>query len=412
MVRQYDVTREEVARAWTSVQASEGCAGCDGQSIDKIRGDLDNQLYKIWNRMSSGSYIPSPVKLVEIPKAKGGVRVLGVPTVADRIAQSVIKERLEAVLEKQFHPSSYGYRPNRSPIDAVAVCRQRCFEHEWLVEFDIKGFFDNLDHDLCMEMLKRYTEDQTVLLYALKFLKAKGLRSNGEEVSRDRGASQGGVISPILSNLYLHEALDKWMAETHPTIKFERFADDWVVHCVSEKQAYYIKSRIEGRLKQFKLELHPDKTKVIYTGSSNKHDARGHKLLRKFTFLGYDFKPRFVKGRLIFSPGMGRGALKRTLEKIKTEWHLNQMIGEELIEVARRVNPVIRGWLNYYGHFRRSDLYKLGRQIDQRLAIFLKKKHKVIRTWNQAWKALGLNKELYPKMFCHWHMICQTRRAG
>jgi len=411
MTRLYDVTRGEVDAAWKAVRSAGGCAGTDGREIKDLEKDLEGQLYKIWNRMSSGSYIPSSVLLVDIPKAKGGVRRLGIPTVSDRVAQRVIKNRLEVILEEQFHVNSYAYRPNRSAIDAVTMCRQQCFRHEWLIEVDIKGFFDNLDHDLCMEMLGKYTQDKSILLYVKKFLKAKGQKQNGEEVLREKGTPQGGVVSPVIANLYLHEAFDLWMSESFPNIKWERYADDCVVHCVSEKQALWIKDQIGKRLALYKLELHPEKTRIVYTGKSNDYDHRKHNLSRKFTFLGYDFKPRYVKGKVVYSPGIGRGALKAMLHKIKTEWCLRHKLGKDLTEIARSVNPVIRGWINYYGHHRRSDLNELALMINTKIVWFMKRKHKSIPTWNKGWKRLKMLKRENSKLFCHWHMICQTRGA-
>lgn len=409
MVKQYDVTREEVYESWQSVQAARGCAGVDDQSIEEIRADLDNQLYKIYNRMASGSYIPQAVKLVEIPKAKGGVRQLGIPTVTDRVAQGVIKNKLEKILESKFHPNSYGYRPNRSAIDAVSECRTNCFRYRWLLEVDIKGFFDNLDHDLCMQMLSKYTQDKTILLYSRKFLKAKGVREDGTEIEREKGTPQGGVVSPILANLYLHEAFDQWMSERFEDLKFERYADDFVIHCVSEKQAEYIKDLLTRRLKQFKLELHPEKTRIVYTGRSNDHDKRGHELKRSFTFLGYDFKPRNYKGKIVYTPGISKGALKRVRETIQKKWNL-QAVAREFLEIADKVNPVIRGWINYYGHFRRSELYKLARIIDGRLVSHIKRKYAINR--QKGWDRLRKIKEETPKLLCHWYMIMQEEHAG
>lgn len=403
LVRRYNVTREEVHQAWLSVQAAEGCPGCDAQSIEETRADLDGQLYKIWNRLASGSYIPAPVMLVEIPKAKGGTRTLGIPTVADRIAQTVIKNRLEKVLESKFHPSSYGYRPKRSAIDAIAVCRQQCFEHKWLLEIDIKSFFDSMDHDLCMMMLAKHTDDKLTLLYVRKFLKAKGKRGE-EEVERMKGTCQGGCVSPVLANLYLHEALDEWMKAEFPHIKFERYADDAVVHCVSERQAVHIKKRLIERMTLYKLELHPEKTRIVYVGTDQIRDNQGKKPARKFTFLGYDFKPRFVKGKVVFSPGIGKGASMRILEVIKKEWGLN-LTFRSLEDLATKANQYIRGWINYYGHFRRSDLNQVAYKINTKLVKFLKRKCKKIQTWQHGWKVLDLIRKKAPKLFCHWYMI-------
>lgn len=400
--------------AWKAVRQAGGGSGHDRIKISDIEADLDNQLYKIWNRMASGSHIPQPVLLVDIPKADGGIRQLGIPTVRDRIAQTVIKNRLEPILEPMFHADSYAYRPGKSAIDAVTLCRERCFKHDWLLEIDIKAFFDNLDHDILMDMVQKYTDDITVLLYVKKFLKAPAVNHDGEEIVREMGTPQGGVVSPILANLYLHEVFDAWMSEAFPDIQFERYADDIVVHCVSENQAYYMKNRIEGRMSMFNLAMHPDKTRVVYTGTSNDLDKRGHGLSRKFTFLGYDFKPRMFKGRIIFTPGMGKGALKRIRHVIKEKWQLKHRQSESLKDIAKSVNRIITGWINYYGHHRRSSLYALAELIDEHLVGFLKKKvkpkNKSQQSWKQGWCALKAYKQEHPREFSHWHMISSTKR--
>lgn len=412
MTRQYDVTLTEVSEAWKSVRKAGGASGYDKQTISDIEEDAENQIYKIWNRMSSGSYMAAPVLLVEIPKAKGGIRQLGIPTVCDRIAQKVVKNRLEVILEEQFHKDSYAYRPGRSAIDAVTVTRERCFKYEWLLEIDIKGFFDNLDHEIMMQMLEKQTDDKFILLYCRRFLQATMVNEEGVEKSRNRGTPQGGVISPILANLYLDEAFDQWMAEKFPEIEFERYADDIVVHCKSKEQAYFMKNRIQGRFEKYKLELHPEKTRVVYTGKKNDYDHRKHELSRKFTFLGYEFKPRMSRGRLVYSPGISSGALKMIRHKIKTEWRLKGRISESLEVIAKEVNPKICGWINYYGHHRRSDLYELAYMINNYLARFIKKKSKVVKTWDQAWKYLLKVKADKPETFSHWRMISPSKRRA
>ncbi len=415
MTRHYHVNLAEVGDAWKSVRKAGGACGYDGQTISDIEKNLENNLFKIWNRMSSGCYMASPVLLVDIPKARGGVRQLGIPTVSDRIAQTVIKNRLESILEDQFMSDSYAYRPNKSAIDAVTVCRERCFKHEWVIEIDIKGFFDNLDHDIMMNIVSDYTDDKVILLYAKRFLKAEGVKSmNGrreERQERGRGTPQGGVVSPILANLYLHVAFDKWIEEEYKSaVKFERYADDIIVHCKSEEEANLIKDQIKARLNEYKLELHPEKTKVVYTGAKNDHDHRGHDLPRKFAFLGYDFKPRMANGgKIVFTPGIGAGALKMIGDKIRKGWQLTKKYATKgLGEVAEMANPIIRGWINYYGHHRRSELYKLAEMIDRQLTKFIKKKYKQSNTYNKAWKQLKRTKAEAKTLFCHWYMIRQT----
>jgi group II intron reverse transcriptase/maturase len=412
MSRQYNVTLTEVLNAWKSVRKAGGACGYDRQTIQDIEEDLDNQTYKIWNRMSSGSYMAKPVLLVNIPKAKGGVRQLGIPPVSDRVAQMVVKNRLEEILEEKFHIDSYAYRPNKSAIDAVTVCRERCFKHEWLLEIDIKGYFDNLDHNIMMDILKKYTDDKVIWLYSERFLKASAIDEQGIKSERNQGTPQGGVVSPVLSNLYLHEAFDSWMSDKFPGMKFERYADDIVVHCASEKQAYFMKSKIEGRLECYKLQLHPEKTRIVYTGTKNEYDKRKHELSRKFTFLGYDFKPRVWQDKLVFTPGISTGALKKIRHQIKEQWQLKSKISNSLSSIAREVDVKIRGWIEYYGHHRRSDLYRLAYMIDNYLARFIKKKSKVNNTWSKAWKRLLQIKLEHPKTFSHWHKIGLSERRA
>lgn len=410
MTRLYSITKEEVEAAWKAVKSSGGGSGYDEKTIDHVKADEVNQLYKVWNRLSSGSYIPEPVLLIEIPKAKGGTRQLGIPTVVDRIAQNVIKRRLESFVEPYFHVDSYAYQNGKGAIDALAATRERCMKQEWVIDMDIKAFFDELDHDLLLAMVGKYVTDTSTLLYVKKFLKASGITENGDKVERSKGTPQGGVVSPVLANLYLHEAFDSWMSKVFKDIQWERYADDIIVHCVSEKQAEYIKSKIEMRMREFKLSLHPEKTRIVYTGTSNKHDHRGHGLSRKFTFLGYDFKPRRYKNRLVFTPGIGIGAMKKFRQKMHQGWRLHHRLSESLTEIAISVNADIRGMINYFGHYRRSDLYKLGEMIDEHLVSFIRRKHKRIKSWKQGWIELkGIRKER-KILFCHWHMI--SRKTG
>lgn len=405
MSRLYHITNEEVAAAWEMTRRAGGGDGYDRQSIKDVKTDATKQLYKIWNRMSSGSYIPDPVLLVNIPKANGGVRQLGIPTVTDRIAQNVIKNRLEQLVQPHFHTDSYAYQAGKGAIEALSATRERCFQHDWLLELDIKAYFDELDHDLLQAMVEKYVTDPLTLLYVKKFLKAPGITADGEKIQREKGTPQGGVVSPVLANLFLHEAFDSWMAENFPNIEWARYADDIVVHCVSEKQAHFMKARIDGRMKQFKLTLHPEKTKIVYTGRGNNQDHRGHAVPRKFTFLGYDFKPRYYKGRTVFTPGISRGALKRIHTVIEQKWCLRKRTAESLGDIAASVNLMIKGWIGYYGHFRRSELYKLAAIIDRQLVSFIKRKYKKRSTWSKAWVELKERKLQEPKLFCHWHMI-------
>jgi len=404
MTQQYQISKEEVLAAWIAVKRSGSSGGYDGQEISDVEAHYKDELYKIWNRMASGSYMAKPVLQIAIPKVKGGVRILGIPTVTDRVAQRVIKNRMEVVLEPLFHGSSYGFRPERSAHDALEVCRRRCFNHKWVLDIDIEGFFDNLDHDLMLEMVDDYFEEPLIRLYVKRFLKADGIDQEGNKIVRTSGTPQGGVVSPLLANLYLHEAFDKWMKKTSPDLGFERYADDIIIHCNTYEQALYLKEKVELRLAKYKLSLHPDKTKIVYTGTDDPGDRKQRKIARKFTFLGYDFKPRGFKGRMVFTPAAGLGAFTMMRTKMRL-WKLKSRIGMTLEDIAKEVNPVIRGWINYYGEYRKSALYKLKDDIDTILVRWLKKKHKSLKSHAQAWKELKQIARRNPGLFCHWHMI-------
>ena len=289
----FQISKWKVWEAFERVKANKGAAGVDDQSIAEFEADRDRNLYKIWNRMSSGSYFPPPVKAVEIAKAGGkGVRVLGVPTVADRVAQSVAKLYLEPKVEPVFHPDSYGYRPGRSALDAVAACRQRCWRADWVVDLDIRAFFDTVPWDLIVKAVEAVCDTPWVLLYVKRWLAAPLQSPDGSLVERDKGTPQGSAVSPILANLFMHFAFDSWMARKFPGCPFERYADDAVVHCVSRRQAEHVLAAIAGRMSEVGLRLHPDKTRIIYCKDGRRRGDHEH---TSFTFLGFTFRPRRAK---------------------------------------------------------------------------------------------------------------------
>jgi RNA-directed DNA polymerase len=261
----FDISQWEVWEAYRQVKANKGAPGVDGCSIEDFEADLKNNLYRVWNRMSSGSYFPPPVKAVEIPKPHGGgTRVLGVPTVADRVAQTVVARRLEARVEPIFHPDSYGYRPGRSALDAVAACRKRCWRKDWVIDLDVQKFFDSVPWDLVVKAVAANTDQPWVVLYVRRWLAAPLQLPDGTLAERDRGTPQGSAVSPVLANLFLHYAFDVWMAREYPDVPFERYADDGVVHCDSQRQAREVLAAIANRMERVGLRLHPDKTKVVY----------------------------------------------------------------------------------------------------------------------------------------------------
>lgn len=262
------ITKKSVMAAWERVKANKGAFGVDEESIEDFESNLKDNLYKIWNRLSSGTYFPPPVRAVEILKSDGRKRLLGIPTVSDRVAQGVVKSYLEAMVESKFHEDSYGYRPGKSALDAVGIARKRCWRQDWCIDLDIKGFFDNLDHELMMKAIKFHTHEKWVHLYAERWLKAPLQREDGELIKREKGTPQGGVISPLLANIFMHHAFDDWMKRRFPNIKFERFADDILTHCSSLRQAKKVLEEIRVRLKECGLELHPEKTKIVYCKDS------------------------------------------------------------------------------------------------------------------------------------------------
>ena len=290
----FEIPKALVWEAYQDVKRSAGGPGVDRQRMEDFERDLKNELYKVWNRMSSGSYFPPPVLRVEIPKADGGMRELGIPTIGDRVAQAVVKRYLEPLVEPYFHEDSYGYRPGRSALDAVAKARQRCWRDNWVLDLDISKFFDTLDHDLVMRAVRRFTNCKWVLLYIDRWLKAEVVVRDGTLHQRDTGTPQGGVISPLLANIFLHLAFDQWMAKTRPTIRFERYADDIVVHCGSQPQLEVIKREIERRLERCRLKLNPEKTRVVYCKGTGRTEDWP---CQSFTFLGYLFRPRSARTR-------------------------------------------------------------------------------------------------------------------
>ena len=289
-VKSHDIPKRLVWGAWLKVKENGGAAGADGVTIGQFEERLKDNLYKLWNRMSSGSYFPGPVRAVEIPK-KGGTRVLGIPGVVDRVAQTVAVMALEPVVEKVFHDDSYGYRPGRSPLDAVRTCRERCFKKDWVVDLDVRAFFDSVPWDLMLKAVQRHTDSKWVLLYVERWLKAPMLMPDGTLNARTKGTPQGGPVSPLLANLFLHYGFDMWMSREFPGVTFERFADDAVIHCVTERQARQVRDAIGGRLADIGLELHPGKTKLVYCKDSRRRQEFDQVT---FTFCGYAFRPRIV----------------------------------------------------------------------------------------------------------------------
>ena len=400
------ISKMEVWEAYKRVKANKGAAGVDGESIADFERNLKDNLYKLWNRMSSGSYFPPPVRAKEIAKKSGGKRKLGIPTVADRIAQQVGKTKLEPELEPLFHADSYGYRPRKSALDALGQARERCWRNDWVLDLDIKGFFDNLDQDLLMRAVKKHAQDRWVVLYIERWLKAPMQEEDGRLTPRAKGTPQGGVISPLLANLFLHYALDRWLAANYPQVQFERYADDAIVHCRTEKQAQEMRKAIAERLRDCGLELHPEKTKIVYC----KDDLRRRTYPNeKFDFLGYTFRPRRSKNRkgkffINFSPAVSNKAATAIRDKIRS-WNLPQRSDKAIEDLSRMFNPIIRGWLRYYGRYYRSALYPSMRALDRDLALWAKRKYKKLRGHlRRATHWIARISRRAPALFSHWQM--------
>jgi group II intron reverse transcriptase/maturase len=416
----FDISKQVVAAAFEKVRSNKGAAGVDGVTVEQYAQDWKNNLYKLWNRMSSGSYFPAPVKMVEIPKDGGrGTRGLGVPAVQDRTAQTVAVAYLEPLVEPVFHPDSYGYRPGRSPLDALETCRQRCWRYDWVIDLDIRGFFDNLDHDLILKAVAHHTDHKWILLYVQRWLTAPVAAPDGTLAARDRGSAQGSAISPLLANLFMHYAFDAWMVREFPTVPFERFVDDVIVHCVSQQQARRVREAIASRLAQCGgLQLHPDKTRIVYCKDSSRH---GDHEYVSFDFLGYTFKPRSAKakdGRIFttFSPAISGKSAKRIRQEIRRmRFHLRSDLSFE--DIAKMINMKAGPWATYYGRCRPGETAYVLFHIDRYLMRWARRKYKHLRRApRRARQTLARIRRSRPGLFAHWRWQLRTRlkaaRAG
>ena len=399
----FDIPKREVWKAFKKVKANQGAAGVDGQSIADFEADLSNNLYKLWNRLSSGSYLPPPVRRVDIPKADGGTRPLGIPTVADRIAQEVARRYLEPILEPAFYIDSYGYRPGKSAIDAVRTARQRGWRYDWVLDIDIKGYFESIDWELLLKAVRHHTDCTWVLLYIERWLKAPVQMEDGSVVPRTAGTPQGGVISPLLANLFLHYAFDRWVAQNHPHIPFERYADDAICHCKSAEEARALWRALADRFVGCKLVLHPEKTKIVYCKDGNRRSDYPN---QSFDFLGYRFRARRTvrHGRYahFFLPAASPKALKVMSRTIR-RWTLHHRSDKSLQDLAEAYNPYIKGWINYFGHFYREQLRLTLMRIDAYLARWARLKFKRLRgQTNGARRWLARVRRANPALFSHW----------
>ena len=398
------IAKRLVWEAYQRVKANRGAAGIDGQTIEEFDRNQSRNLYRIWNRMSSGSYFPPAVKAVPIPKKSGGERVLGVPTVSDRIAQTVVTLVLEPVLEPVFHDDSYGYRRGKSAHDALAVTRKRCWERDWVLEYDIRGLFDNINHGLLLKALRHHCDDRWVLLYVERWLTAPVQGKDGFLDTRTVGTPQGGPLSPVLANLFLHYTLDRWLATHHPDVPFCRYADDGILHCRSEGEAKALRERLDARLRDCGLELHPDKTRVVYCKDSKRSGTYEH---IQFDFLGYTFRPRrnVDRGgrvRTGYSPAVSRQSMTAMRQSLR-RWHLPLQSALSLDDLARLVAPRLRGWMAYYCRFRGSEFQPVAEHLDRIVVRWAMRKYKRLRGHkSRAFAWLDRLKRDRPGLFVHW----------
>jgi RNA-directed DNA polymerase len=395
-----------VYNSYLKVIAKDGSAGIDKQSIEMFNENLSNNLYKLWNRMTSGSYFPPPVRTVFIPKKQGGTRPLGIPTVSDRIAQGVVKDYLEPIVETIFHSGSFGYRPGKSAHDAIKQCQDNCIKHAWVIDVDIKGFFDNINHVIMLQLLQQHTQEKWVLLYAQRWLKAGVEQEDGSISARTKGTPQGGVISPLLANIYLHHGFDKWMNEINPQNSFERYADDIIIHCSSKGQAEQLLEKLKERMQQFGLELHPDKTKIVYCKNYHRNDKHDN---NSFTFLSYSFQPRTVKDKfgrskriVMFNAAISQQA-KTTIRAKLREVLLTQWSNQTLAWFADKLNPKIRGWVNYYAKFNRHIAYDVFYYLNELIRQWIKNTYKI---QGKAWlyDKYRTIQSADPHLFYHWRL--------
>lgn len=407
MTKSLPVSKRMVYNSYLKVCDKNGSAGIDNESIEMFNENLSGNLYKIWNRMTSGSYFPPPVRTVLIAKKQGGgKRPLGIPTVGDRIAQGVVKDYLEPSMEAVFHNSSFGYRPGRSAHDALVQCHANCKKKAWILDVDIKGFFDNINHSIMLQLLQEHTQEKWVLMYVERWLKAGVEQQDGSIAARTKGTPQGGVISPLLANIYLHHAFDVWMDKEHGQCPFERYADDIVVHCNSKAEAEALLERLKARMWEYELTLHPDKTKIVYCKNYQRTENNDNE---SFTFLSYSFQPRSKQDKFgrkkmyVEFSGAISNAAKTLIRKAIRGVMLPRWSDQTMEWFAKKLNPKIRGWVNYYTRFNRREALNVFNYLNELIRKWIKNKYK-----------LKSNKSVYTKykivqaeneeLFYHWKL--------
>lgn len=405
----YPITEEQVWEAYKLVKGKGDAPGVDGITIDDISRNPEKHLYPVWNRLASGSYFAPPVKRHEISKEDGSKRTLGIPTIKDRIAQTVIAKELELIVEPRFHNNSFGYRPNRDAHQAIEQARTNCWKYAWVIDMDIKGFFDTIDHGLMIRALRYFTNEKHIILYAKRWLKAPIQLKDGTQIQNtEKGTPQGGVISPVLANIFLHVVFDKWMDLHYPDCPFERYADDVIIHVKNEPYARQILREVRQRFEACKLELHPEKTKLVYCNRKGRRKRKEVKH-QQFDFLGFTFRPRKLMtkdGHLMygFSPAISRKRTKRIVAACRKlrfhRWtHLN------IHQLAQALYSKIRGWINYYGKFHFTEMKRAFLHINRRLAKWAFNKYKRFKRRKTVYYArlwLRQVSKNYQYLFPHW----------
>jgi len=413
----FSISRRLVQVAYQKVRSNKGSAGVDEVSMIEFDKDYRNHLYKLWNRISSGSYMPPAVKLVEIPKKGGGLRSLGIPTIADRVAQTVVRGLLEPTLEPLFLNDSYGYRPNKSAAQAVEKAKHRCWKQSWVIDLDIKGFFDNIPHDLLLKAVRKHCDSRWILLYIERWLKAPLQLKDGTIVTRTKGVPQGSVIGPLLANLYLHYAMDKWLSIEFPQCSFIRYADDAIIFCISKNEGQTVMKAVEKRLTECGLEMHALKSKLVYCKDSNRKYHKDYPAI-SFDFLGFTFKPRLAQNSIRgewftnFLPAVSTKAMRSMNEQMRT-WKELKMTTITLQEIANAINPVVRGWINYYGKFYKTKLKKFMHILNVKLASWARRKYKNLRA--SEMKAIRWLHQISVRksnLFAHWEMLSSKPTVG
>lgn len=401
----FQISQNEVLNAYKAVKANKGAGGVDGIEFEEFDKDWRNRLYILWNRMSSGSYYPKPVRGVEIPKKNGKKRLLGIPTIEDRVAQMVLRNRLEPLVEPVFHEDSYGYRPNKSALDAIATARSRCFKMKWVIEFDIVGLFDNISHEKLLGLVEKHCQEKWILLYVARCLEAPVLMPDKTMKERKAGTPQGGVISPVLSNLFMHYAFDMWMAGKFPNCPWERYADDGIIHCVTRKQAEFVLDMLKERMLRCGLTIHPEKSKIVFCRRNNEPVPEGVEI--SFVFLGYCFRPRLVKSAdgvyfMGFTPAVSTDAARTFREKVRLV--IRESTTTDIVKLSQELNPVIRGWMNYFCRFTPSEAFHKGiNYVNQKLVRWIRRcRKKARRSYCKAQLLLKRIALSNPKMFYQW----------